>query len=104
MNIEEVERLQDENENLLNDIKELSLEKFYFDKNIKTIEFISNDEKTIYQRINPNLESNKYYKIEGLKDLDETYGYYVPQSIANTENEEEIAYSIEEILDDDGRI
>ena len=32
-------------------------------KNIKTIEFISNDEKTIYQRINPNLESNKYYNI-----------------------------------------
>ena len=50
------------------------------------------------------LESNKYYKIKGLKELDETYGYYVPQSIANTENEEEIAYSIEEILDDDGRI
>ena len=32
-------------------------------KNIKTIEFISNDGKTIYQRINPNLESNKYYNI-----------------------------------------
>ena len=32
-------------------------------KNIKTIEFISNDEKTTYQKINPNLENNKYYNI-----------------------------------------
>ena len=54
--------------------------------------------------VNVFYSNHKYYKIKGLKELDETYGYYVPQSIANTENEEEIAYSIEEILDDDGRI
>ena len=61
-------------------------------------------EEKFEKYVQETLESNKYYKIKGLKELDETYGYYVPQSIANTENEEEIAYSIEEILDDDGRI
>ena len=38
-------------------------------KNIKTIEFISNDEKTIYQRINPNLESNKYYNVNQFVEI-----------------------------------
>lgn len=38
-------------------------------KNIEAIEFISSDEATIYQRINPNLESNKYYNINQFVEI-----------------------------------
>lgn len=65
----------------------------------QVIDYIAEEKFEKY--VQEALESDKYYKIKGLKDLDETYGYYIPQSVANTENEEEIAHSIEEILNDD---
>lgn len=58
-------------------------------------------EEKLDEYILEQIATEQYHKV---RHIDEQYGYVVDQEIANTENEQEIRESIEDIMDDDAWI
>lgn len=55
-------------------------------------------EQALDDRIMKKIANDEYHKVRG---VDETYGYVVDQEIADSENEDDIRESIEDIYDKD---
>lgn len=53
-------------------------------------------EENLEQFIQDCIENEQYHKV---RHIDEQYGYYVPQEVADTENEDDIRESIEDVID-----
>lgn len=61
-------------------------------------EYMNVAEEALDDYILEQVENEQYDKV---KHIDEQYGYYVPQEVADTENEDDIRESIEDEIDDD---
>lgn len=66
-----------------------------FNLEIKGV-FMNVAEEDLNQYIEDCIEHERYHKVQ---HIDEQYGYYVPQEVADTENEDDIRESIEDVID-----
>lgn len=56
---------------------------------------VSVAEERLNTYIEEQIEKDRYHKVS---HVDETYAYYVPQEIADTNNEDEIRMSVEDAI------